>query len=757
MSTLHLRVKYRPLRIGWCIRDGNLEDLRRALRLTYTLWGGCYNPVIPLGDVEQGKEIVEAFHLDALYPVSADPSIKAFTESFKHLHWPVFFQDLFIEGYLDKAKKTATLLDIYHPIRQLYEEHIYKHPEPFISAVQYEWPNDDPLGDVLLASFGGYPSIEEIGIDYTAFFIKYLNGKKTTINVNAPVDSLAYNQLSPRIVSAHDLLSYGWHQSGDNLGFYIGSCSSFTDIVNYWNLKASGISLAFHDPAYSDRLRLSKDQHLAGLREKFSPQSEWPERISVWCNSREQEIDLAEFGPNLLRCSVQSRYSRSFPVKSTPRHFDEHTIVASVDDTGSRPSVTFQLPEKPFFNEPHTHSQHLVVSVHPPVDIPRENVTFDPPFIPELNEYYGRNFHFRWDHVRIEPHATGIVDTVSSPDLTIRALPSRELIETIFGAFGMKAKASPAGLVGSRLIQQMGALQGCRVFKIEGVRQLIEKYGPLQSFTRSAAITAIGQSDPNTGQPSFSKYEDLHIEVRKGGKLTPQDAFNYLLKKEVFRAGLKLICPNCRLEFWLSLDDIATLATCDYCGDRFNVTTQLRDRDWAYRRSGLFGREGHQEGSIPVALALQQLDTCLHSFEMIYCTGIEIKPDGADIRRCESDFAVVSRGRDDIVNLTIGECKTRKEITQDDIDKLTQIAKAFPYTRAKTYLLFSKTSQFTEAEIERFKALDKSDKYNLILFSQDELEPYFLYERSEGKLGTRVHASSLDDMVAATKAIFFNQ
>ena len=50
----------------------------------------------------------------------------------------------------------------------------------------------------------------------------------------------------------------------------------------------------------------------------------------------------------------------------------------------------------------------------------------------------------------------------------------------------MKAKAG-RGLVSTRLIEQMGGLQGCRIFKIGGVRSLIKKYTPSETFERTEA------------------------------------------------------------------------------------------------------------------------------------------------------------------------------------------------------------------------------------------------------------------------------
>ncbi len=39
MSTISLNVRYRPLRIGWCVRQGDLEDMVRSAQLTLGLEG----------------------------------------------------------------------------------------------------------------------------------------------------------------------------------------------------------------------------------------------------------------------------------------------------------------------------------------------------------------------------------------------------------------------------------------------------------------------------------------------------------------------------------------------------------------------------------------------------------------------------------------------------------------------------------------------------------------------------------------------
>jgi hypothetical protein len=61
--------------VGWCVRDGSLPQLRKAMRLSTLLWGGQFNPIVPVDDREYAKRIMEIFQVDALYGVEDDPVI----------------------------------------------------------------------------------------------------------------------------------------------------------------------------------------------------------------------------------------------------------------------------------------------------------------------------------------------------------------------------------------------------------------------------------------------------------------------------------------------------------------------------------------------------------------------------------------------------------------------------------------------------------------------------------------------------------
>ena len=176
---LNLRISYRPVRIGWCVRLGDLEDVRRVLLWTHTVWGGRYNPIIPVDASLDGAQLVRRFRVDALYPAANDESLNRFADSFPYLRWPEFQRpaEFFEET---GSGKQAPVLDISHPVSRLHRDYIKGEPAPKMSASLFTWDPKDPLSDVFLAQFGSYPSPSEIGIDCAGFIIRHLAQKRAS-------------------------------------------------------------------------------------------------------------------------------------------------------------------------------------------------------------------------------------------------------------------------------------------------------------------------------------------------------------------------------------------------------------------------------------------------------------------------------------------------------------------------------------------------------------------------------------------------
>jgi hypothetical protein len=482
--------------------------------------------------------------------------------------------------------------------------------------------------------------------------------------------------------------------------------------------------------------------------------------VMLWLRNTNEDIDFDIFGDDVVKHTISDISWNGLNIEAPTINCNSHSVLGSLSSS-TPPTLSFQTQSSPFYKFNGDHTQHAIASIEPITDLLDEEFTIIPPNIPELNEYYGRNYYFAWNQLRVAQSGVGIIIHIWQNSLSLHALKSQDLIEQVFSVYGLKSKQSHAGLLGRRLINQMGGLQDCRVFKIKGVRDLIEKYSHDQSFTRSAANMTIGQINTK-GNPNFSKYEGLVIQHKPSrSKLTPDETFSYLVDKGVFRVGLKFRCNNCELSFWKHIDEVKTFTVCEFCGKEVNVSTQLKDRDWAFRRSGIFGRDNHQEGGIPVAVTLQQLNTTFFSGHFVYSTALDITFEKED-KKCETDFVVLISGYAGRAKLIIGECKTHKEITDQDVENLIEVADSFPEEIIDVFILFSKFGQFTPTEIELIKKTrmeiiimnDTIYKDRAIMLSDRELEPYFMYEYASKEFKIEQHGSSVDNLVLNTNKIF---
>jgi hypothetical protein len=514
--------------------------------------------------------------------------------------------------------------------------------------------------------------------------------------------------------------------------------------VNFWNLRAAAVEVIFADLHHLHRLTPMIDVHRTWLQKL--PPKPWRSggTVTIWTQDLRAREGLSALGPDLIQHPLAAHNWNGLNITPVMPYWTQHDVLGSVDESGPTPAVTFLLPKKPVYEERLLHGQRIGVSITG-FDrfLHEKNVTFFPPYIPALNQFYGQQLCHEYREARSERddvHGDGValLAGISQSQVTLTSISAMDLLTQLFKSAGIIAKASQAGLITSRLIAQMGGLQGCRAFKIEGVRTLVEMHSPQQYFDRTLACKVIGNFDETSKRMRFEPYEDLYLGSRPHTrKLQPQDVLDDLLQHKVFRVGLELECPHCKLAFWQALDELATDVECQFCGSEFDVTLQLRHRTWAYRRSGLFGRDDHQEGGVPVAVTLQQLESNLRALGglgFLFTTCLNLTAATAAIQKCESDFALITTGhshdRRRLPQVVISECKAAGgEITLADAEHLGRVADALSRCRVSAFIVFAKTGAFLPAEIQAAAAAQHSWTPRVILLSKEELEPYDVLER----------------------------
>jgi hypothetical protein len=764
METLRVDIAYRPLRIGLVIKSGDVQAFREAVRLSHTLWGGRFNPIMIADRENEARRLVDLFRVDFLLPVGDNQEVKDFPKKFPYLINPLWRDTLFTGE--SEGITRAKVLDVHNAL-------VHMRDSPARKALMdrgfnlYNWQPDDPLADVFLMQFGAYPDAAQIGIDYRKMVKESLEPAEIALEATLPIPADTTDHPSIAYLSRHGIQRhYSVHAGWSYPGFFVGNADNLDDLICHWNLLASDIPLFFVDSRHLGRYSEIIPPWEEMMRESLAHRHEWERRPAVWTRGDDAESARTHFpGKELTLCSVSEHTWNGRNVRPPMMHFDQVSVMGVLGRDSGQPKVSFPLSEKPFCGDTWFHTQHLVASVSFLGGLyDDDHYTLHPPYLPELNEFCARTMHFEYSKLRLESERVGIVIDAADTDAWLKALPIADLVERIFRLAGYQSKLSNGGLITRQLIARVGGLQGARAFKIHGVRRLIKTHGPTVSFTKRAALQLIGDNDPKRSDARFSDHSDLYFDPRPvGDKLTPPQVFSYLVKNGLFRMGHDLACPNCRLPSWIALDNLKQKIVCELCGEEHDATGQLIDGDWAYRRSSILGIEKNAMGAIPVALTLQQLDTTLSSSrsESAYSLSLNLTPDRAATNSCEVDFAwIIPRPYPRRTAIILGECKdvgpVGPEELRRDIETLVRIANALPAKRFKTFLLISKLSPFTADEIECAKALNTQYKQRAILLTARELEPYHIFERTKEEFDIDQYAGSPEDLAEATAKMYFS-
>jgi len=759
MHSLAFNIRYRPFRIGWCVRANNLDALRRTARQNFTLWGGNRNPMIVVDNEKVAADIVESANVDVLLSVSDDDQqIKDFIARFPHLPRVGLFHDSALFVSHRKGHEAPLFLDVVTSSRHRARVAASDARAEHMQFHDFSWDDDDPLQNSLIFMYGSFPRDGEPGASIGAQVRSLHAVGLTDLKGHAPLPRDSFRWSSVRYLTGRVLERDIWERFDPNgFGYFIGSTDSFYDLVNYWNLRASGQAIAFLDPDHFERFREFCNGWLAWLSLNEPPAKISINAVDIWTAMDPQAVDLSWV--TLPQVHHRGDPASLRAVKIPLEHFPEQSALANVGKGRDGHTATIPLPKLPFDIERY-QSRRLAVTVLAGFSLPEdEAITFQTPFIRKLNRYYGDKYFWEWYAARVEPRGLALLSDHVQDSISVRALRVGELFQEFFAQYGIKAVPSKAGLVTSRVIDQMGGVNSCRAFRVGGLRSLIESTRPETSFTRPHAIQSIRQQqlDRSIG---FDRYADLHIEPRPiGVKLKPEDVFRYMVGRGAFRVGLQFQCTECALDFWVSLDNARSSQECEFCGKHFDVTSQLKDRDWRYRRSGVFGKEDSQEGAIPVALTLLRFYHMGGMSNPIFVTARNLIAKTARVPDCETDFAALFTERRrgaEYLNLVIGECKTRKAITAADVQNLIAVANVFEDQGIGTYVVFSKLAEFTRVEIEHISTVNRNGLTRAIVFTEKELEPWFPYKWAEASGKKTFHGNSLESFAEATETLYLH-
>lgn len=695
----NINLKTRPIKLAFLIDPNNTKQVREAIQLSTTIWGGSYCPIIPLykkmpktwkdGPLKapKAKEVIlgyiEAFDPDILIQFSKDvPSYV------KDLKLEIIKPDDVLETLKDERNLSPKYgIGIFEILDDLFQKHFkYKAKYP-VKIVIPELPKQYTL--FWASVFGEVP--QKLTPLIKKYYVEPLEIIEPKFTPDKVGEFLKGDVIFPRRFTQHALDQIRRSGPGRGAYAYFMDATKTEDIIDYWNLRAMGRSvmpipkqLLSNEKLREITIGFFKDHRIhwghnktvcdyASIVRSRNSTMEEVQDYAKTLNIEHDQNDTSKDG----FFSLQHWY---------PRVWDEWAR----DKDGAMPDDFYGEEDSIEVAE----SDDLKVSFHPLLPKFANKYAYhnEPRCANEVsfrlygsNEYLaeffpkssGENFirsissygSFR-DDWRIG--RDGLVKLVKDSLSDTWEIPeSQKVVFAWLKDLGWEAKLSAPGLLAKQIYKKLDG----HVLTLAN-----EKLLGLLEHMNGGSVQANGQPMTNNRirQERELPIGEIRSKLRDSSRQT--DLCDYLISKGIFHVGLRIKCPSCIRDSWYPVNQIEKTFTCPLCLNAFPAIGNVEGGTWCYKTTGPFSVASYADGSYATLLVLEFFnDHKLVTMQATPTLSFTAKsPNKKDI---EADFALFwqdsihGEKRDGIV---FGECKTYGNFQKKDFDRMRFLAKTFP-------------------------------------------------------------------------------
>lgn len=694
-----VNIKVRPLRMAMLVDPNSALQVREAIRLASSLWGGTYFPIIPVhkrmpnswrnGPLKAplAKEVVlgliDAFDPDMLVQFAASlPDYIADTRL-----KVVKPEELWGEADDESADPTTgigamdVLVDLYCECFKYQARRPYKALIPVL-------PKQHTL--FWASVFGEYPAHVDKAINRD--FSEPLAIERPELTPDNCWQLLDADHFFPRRITAWALMPGQGLPFGNHACVFFMDASRVEDITDYWNLRASGRSVL---PLPKQFLKLPS---FADAVRQFLIDERRPMR------GEPKIVDAARFvrSRNMTMEDMQS-YAAGLGLKARP------------EDGPHNPYFVLQHWYPRLWNEWARGKDGGVVDVYAEdeesmqIESASELTIRLKPLIPKLakdrwircegvcvNEFdlrmFGADDHLAevyprgqgeklsraisgWgghrDGWRIGRH--GLVKVITSPMPESRtALASEDVFFAWLADRGWMAELSPPGILAKKIFKRLSGTP--LLLANRSILGLIEHMngGPIdKSGMPQARGRRADERDISVGE----------LKSRLGGP----DSFRYddFIQRGIFTLGLRTKCPICQRTTWFPVAALRESLECPKCLGIFSSAGNIEktgNSTWSYRTAGPFSVSNFADGAFAVLLTLDLLgDRMFTSMRTTSVPSFEAKNQNG--KKLEADFGMFWRSQtygETQDGILFGECKTYGKFENKDIRRMRDLAAFFP-------------------------------------------------------------------------------
>ncbi len=709
MTTLSASVRLRPTRIGFLVRPDDTAAVRQVMQVCTCLWGGIYNPIIPV--------------CTALPGAWRDPPFREITGPQLARGYLKFFEpDVFVEtqdGLAAEIGLADTQLEYGEPrtipINVFSDSKPDRMPRPFGTSILHVYRSLYEREFRFLSRDGDrVATISTAGAD--GAFIEAVFGGFPTDGWLAPLQKAYGDAFKPAEAKADAAefikiiedgfrfplyftreglkRDYGGFGSDEPTLFVVDPDSPL-DLIDLWNFRLFHSSVLpistrwFHDSRafIADFLKtnyrpLPRNTHGMMITPTIQfGRSIGKERAETLVAEarlgavQECQWALKLWYDHIWEDGIDDHIIRPQPVRVTAAEAD-HELTAS--DNGE-PDIRFPALAPEFAPE-HDNSSARWVNV-----LRLQNYGSDDRLALVLPTGFGEVTAWRFrlgDAAFVAREGFVLPQRYRGMRHYFRLIYGTQAVTAWLDAHGVKASPSDPGRIAEQVLLSVGGIRGAALLADRETLNLLDQ------MAKSVRRYADG---------SIEEFEDRAIAVDRWKALVHRrtnagpyrwislDAF---VKANVLKLGLSVTCPNCLKKNWVGLATMREQLLCERCLKPFEFpqgTLDFQRTPWRYRVVGPFSVPYFARGAYATVLALRAFAdlVAIGDAELTYATGLDFS--GIGPSSVEVDFpcwyrrrAMVARNEPPV--LVFGEAKSfaAESFTSVDIERISKVAERFP-------------------------------------------------------------------------------
>ncbi len=713
-------IKTRPLKLLFLIKPNDKKALREAMRINSSIWGGVYNPIIPLyfrtpdAWKEKGLKTKPVNFFIKGYLTAFDPDIivnmtKKDLPQYIIEKCPLIITENEVWGDIHNKQEFDYVpqygIGVFEIFKSIYKKHFnYKERCPH-KVVLPKYPKTNNL--FWVSFFGEFPRdifkiIKKETDYYNAFDIEEYDVTQGFNNL------FKSDNITPLRAIKNKLEGHGGRKFRSEKYVFFMDAGNILDVIDYWNLRALG-KIVLPMP-----IQFKDDETYKEEVKKFLKEFRGPMRYNekIWdcasfVRSRNTKMkDMQEYAQSLgLRneddknndkpyYSLQHWYPRIWD--DWARNHDGATPVEyssskeGVDIDEAKGDVNISRPLVPDFIFKHTFRKFICANVIN-TSIYRDEELFAQAFpvdagknvLKTISEFGSWKNEWRISN-------RGIVKLIDSYHSLRWKLPkAQDVFFSWLKDLGWEPTLSTPGKIANKMYKQL-----------EGWVYVLKDKGLIDFFE----------------QINRDKYKNKGMPVGEVmSKINKLKAGDNILKRlmeiSVFKLGITAQCPECSKKSWHNLDSLKEKIICSKCLEEFVSIGNIEQSQWAYKTTGPFSIPGYADGSYSVLLSLNLIMNDIHSHNFLTTPVFSFNARKNNIE-IEADFAILYKDsgiKGENNGVIFGECKTFGNFEKKDFERMKIIAENFP----GAILLFStlKNKLTTKEKKQITKIAQKGRKY----------------------------------------------